>query len=459
MRNKEFGSYDAAMAYLTGLINYERAAPGKYSDANFDLRGMARLLASTGNPHRGIKAIHVAGTKGKGSTCIMAAAILERARHKVGLYTSPHLVDWEERIVVNGRQIPKRRMTKILGQLCPRIEHLKKTTTTASPTFFEVLTTLGWLHFLHEKVDYAVVEVGMGGRLDATNVINPRVCAITTVSYDHMRHLGKTLGRIAYEKAGIIKNGVPVVCGLQRPAAIPVIRREARKKQAPLYVLGEDFGITNERLGATGSTFDVVTWGRRYSRLALPAIGRHHIVNAAVAVAIVEVLRERDGLTIGADELRAGLLSVRLPGRTQIVARNPLLVIDGAHNVVSLAALREALKSLKYGRCILVFGAMRDKDIGRMFREITPVADRLVLTSIDYPRAALPEELAARAKRVFRGPVFLEPTPTDALARARTLAAAEDLIAVTGSLYLAGEFLKLLRARAVPVSAGASPVC
>jgi dihydrofolate synthase/folylpolyglutamate synthase len=416
--------YAEALRFLNTFTDYERMA-STYSPGDYNLERMRRLLAALGNPERAFLSLHIAGTKGKGSTAHMAEAILREAGYRTGLYTSPHLVDMRERIRLDGVPVSEADFTWAMAEMEPELRRLR-------PTYFETMTAAAFLLFARRKVDYAVVEVGLGGRLDATNVILPTACAITTIDYDHMDKLGHTLREIAGEKAGILKPGVPAVSSPQPP--------EARKVLLARALLRQSFGglfFPRFRVRSRGDVlkFTVETGMRRYG-LALPVLGEHQAANAATAVALVE----RCGARCSPELVRRALAKVRLPGRVEVLGRRPWLIVDAAHNPVSARALARALRDVPRRRTILVFGASADKDYGGMLRTLLPGADLAIFTRAANPRAAAPADLLRRARG--RAAVTAG-TVARALGMARKAAGPRDAIVVTGSFYVAGEALAL----------------
>ncbi len=433
-----FQCYQEALDYLFHFTDYERMHRVQKATSVFGLSRMNRLLEHCGNPHLRLRAVHIAGTKGKGSTAAMLASVLRAAGSSVGLYTSPHIYDVRERIQVNGEWIPEADVTRLINRLHPYLEVAKHGGETYAPTFFETFTVIAFLYFLERQVDIAVVEVGLGGRLDATNVLRPLACAITPVSFDHTDKLGTELPKIAREKAGIVKSETPVVSGVQRPEALDVIRARCAELAAPLRVVGEDIRVEG---GCNG--FAVTTWRRRIEGLTVPLVGRHQQQNAATAIGLAEVLCER-GAAISAVHVRSGLAAVQWPGRIQTVSREPETIVDGAHNEASVQVLVDVLSGLPAKKTIFVVAIARDKDIPSMIRLLASCGDQFIFTRTKNPRAAEPEDLKSRLLEADAGkPVRLAATPADALALARRLASPADRIVVTGSMYLAGDVLSL----------------
>jgi len=398
----------------------------------FGLSKTSNLLRAFGDPHRGRRYLHVAGTNGKGSVAAMTASILMRTGLKVGLYTSPHLVRFTERFRINDREMSRETAAGLASELLDAVDPREP------PTFFEIVTAMALIHFARENVDLAVMEVGMGGRLDSTNVIDPLATVITNISLEHQDYLGRRLLDIAGEKAGIIKPGVELVTGVTQA---PVIRRfEAicKEQGAPMIRVGKDVRYRASRNGLSyfGTMHTLVGL-----RPGLP--GRFQYRNAALALAALEAL-ERRGISVTEAQIREGLERVTWPGRMQLMSRRPDIVVDGAHNPRAMRALAEAVpKAFHYRRLILVIGVMKDKDIPAILKEILPLTDTVFYTRPVYARAASPETLM-EAGAPFGTPGRTAATLAQALDMARQIADAEDLILVAGSLFTAGEALTLL---------------
>lgn len=434
-------TYPEATAYLYGLRRFGWR-PG--------LASIERLLALVGDPQAGLPALHVGGTNGKGSTAAMLAAILRAAGLRTGLYTSPHLLRFTERIRVDGRPMGEAEVVEAVARLAAacagqftedpaapspgdRLPH---------PTFFELTTAMAFLHFAQQRVDVGVVEVGLGGRLDATNVLRPRLALLTNVGFDHREYLGETLEQIAGEKAGIIKPGCPVVTGAEG-AALAVFRRVAALRGAPLLALREAYAWTVRHAGLEGTTFDLSGPGGAYAALRIPLAGRHQVGNAALAVAAAEALAIQ-GFRIDEAAIRRGLESVRWPGRLTLVPGRPRTLLDGAHNPPGAAALAAFLSEhrSRLGRLHLVFGVLRDKAWGEMLATLLPWAAAVVLTRPATERAEDPAALARAIPALAGAP--LRPEVAQAIEAARRLAGPEDTILITGSLYTVAEGLRAL---------------
>lgn len=421
-------TYSASIAYLYSLQKH---------GIKLGLQTIASLMERLGSPQLRFRTLHIAGTNGKGSTAAMTAAVLQAAGFRVGLYTSPHLVDFRERIQVGGEMIAEERVAQLTQQIreaCRR---------DLSPTFFEYTTAMAFQYFADSFVDMAVVEVGLGGRFDATNVVQPVVSAITTIALDHQEHLGLTLASIAYEKAGIIKPKTPVIVGQLGTEAAGTIERVAAEREAPLYRLNAHF----RTVGATPSRFDYHGVTSRYEGLFCPLTGRHQLDNAACALALLD-LAASNGVPTSEGAVRRGLGSVAWGGRLEIVDRHPTVVLDGAHNPAAATVLAESLTEMMrcrpQGRLVLVLGMMRDKDHRGFMAPLRHLVGDVVLTQADLPRSASVHELRA-ALQDYQLSLHEAPVPADALAMAKQLAGPEDLICVTGSLMLVGDVTALYR--------------
>jgi dihydrofolate synthase/folylpolyglutamate synthase len=444
MPSSPWPSYDDALAFWYGRINYEQRSP-KPGDLKLDrIRTLMRLL---GDPQDRLRIVHVAGSKGKGSTAAMLASVLTRAGYRTGLFTSPHLTRVEERIRIDGRPVSRDELAALLDDVRGALERAPG----LEPTFFEVATALGFLHFRRRGVGAAVIEVGLGGRFDSTNVCRPVLAVITSISFDHTQQLGDRLASIAAEKAGIIKPGRPVVSGATAPEARAVIERIARDRRAPLRQLGADFSydylpgrVTAE---ATVPPRMCVETARSFQRdwIELGLLGEHQAANAAVAVSCVEVLRAQ-GWHVGDAAVAEGLATVQWPARMEVVGRRPLVVLDCAHNVASAEALVATLCStFPPGRRWLIFAGSGDKDLTGMFRVLAPHFAHAFLTRYAGSARGVPaDDLAALLRRTADLPHCVCPTAADAWRAARVAAGPDDLICITGSVFLAGELRPLL---------------
>lgn len=431
--------FNDAEGYIQGLTDYEKTPGVLYTSTTYDLKRMEDLLLRLGNPHLTAKTVHVAGTKGKGSTTAMTASVLTAARYHVGLYTSPHFHTIRERIRVDGVMITESEFADAVATVKPHAEEVNGTLSSGFLTTFEVLTAAAFIHFAACDVQYHVLEVGLGGRLDATNVVKPEVCVITSVSMDHTEVLGKTLEAIAQEKAGIIKQGCTVVSAGQEPCVDEVVRAVCDRNGAKLIRIGRDVRWQAKGFDYSGQDFNVTGRTGSYD-LRIPLLGAHQLENAACAIAALEVLQEK-GAVISPAAIAKGMADTRWPGRMQVLGRNPWLICDGAHNADSARKLCEAIKSyFKFGKVVLVVGTSSDKDIEGIVRELTSLADRVVVTRSNHPRSAPPEVLAREFARYGFAPIVAN-TATEAFEKALELADTSDLICVTGSLFLTGEAL------------------
>jgi dihydrofolate synthase / folylpolyglutamate synthase len=441
--------YEQALAFWYGRIDYERR-PAKPGELKLDR--MRSLLARLGDPHDRYRIVHIAGTKGKGSTAAMLASVLRAAGHRVGLFTSPHLSDVSERIQVDGVPIGRDELVARMREVEPAVRWLEAHGPDHVPTFFEVGTALGFLHFDCRRVDIAVVEVGLGGRFDSTNVCSPAVSVITNISFDHMAQLGTSLARIAREKAGIIKRGRPVVTTASAPEALTVIEHHARERAAPLSALGGDFRYEYEpgRLPTADCRLPrlrVTTRERRWPWLELALFGEHQAENAAGVVAIVERLRAI-GLPVPDTAVARGLTEVRWPARLEVLGERPLVLLDCAHNVASAQALVDTLRASfpVAGRRSLMFAVSNDKQVPEMLRVLAEYFDHFYLTRyISSARFVPPDQLAGMLHAIApNASLTVHKDAADAWRRARMGARPDDLIAITGSVFLAGEVRELI---------------
>jgi dihydrofolate synthase/folylpolyglutamate synthase len=428
-------SYLQSVEFLYGLQKHG-IKPG--------LEVITVLLDRLGHPERRYRSLHIGGTNGKGSTAAMTAVVLQAAGYRVGLYTSPHLMDFRERIQVNGKVISEERMADLTD--CVRSAAGEP----REPTFFEFTTAMAFQQFADAGIDVAVVEVGLGGRFDATNVLMPAAAAITNVALDHQDYLGETIGEIAYEKAGIIKPGVPVVVGRVSSEAAAVLSRVAGERGAPLSRLHGDFKVS----GKSPARFRYVGLKESYEELACPLDGRHQLDNAACALALLEAVSER-GLPVSEGAVREGLRTVRWEGRLETVESRPTLVLDGAHNPDAAAVVAIYLDDFRRqhsgSRVILVLGMMQDKDREGFLDHLLPHADEVIVTQAHIPRSATVQELEAPLRARGRTASMVS-DPADAISLARRMAAPDDLILVTGSLMLVGE------TKAILLGCGLSPL-
>jgi len=444
-----FETCTEALDYLYRFTDYERMVkPRAAATSIFGLARMNQLLDFLDHPERTLRVVHIAGTKGKGSTAAMTASILRHTGARVGLYTSPHVEHVRERIMVDGQWIAEQRLVAHVNRMHPYLEDSLRTSQKYTPTFFEIFTAAAFLDFVAEGVDYAVLEVGLGGRLDATNVAQPVVCGITHVSFDHTDKLGDTLVLIAGEKAGILKAGVPVVVAPQEAAALAAIQASAERVGSPMRLVGRDIALVDE-----GPDFSVFTPRRRYRTLRVPLAGRHQRVNAASAVGLAEEATASRGIRLTPGPVRQGLAAVRWRARIETVGSRPTVVVDGAHNVASSRVLLATLDAeFSFDRLLLVLGISADKDIDGILALLVPRAAVVVATRSNSPRACAPDELLRRVRAVGQVEAVACESPAQALALAREHARPGDLVCVTGSFYLAGDVLAALASGARPPS-------
>lgn len=434
-------TYAAALRYLDSLIRTDRPRR-PYHDEK--LARMRHLLSLLGDPHRRLRTVLVAGTKGKGSTAVMIAGILRAMGLRVGLTVKPHLVDYRERIQIAGHKISREDLAALVDKIRPVIEK-SQDLVWGPPTYVETTVALAFLHFVEARVDLAVVEVGIGGRLDATNVLDPLVSVITPISYDHTEILGDTLTAIAGEKAGIVRAGGRVISAPQPDEALRIIARIVEEKHAHLVVVGRDLDVRLEASSLQGVRATVRGLRDTYS-VRVPLLGRHQAVNAAAAIGAVELLGD-ESVPVGADAIRRGLAAVRWPARIELIDTAPHTIIDVGHNPASMAALRDALQELLGGRrLVLVFGMLATKDYRTVTAMIAPLADAVITTTPDNPHALPAEELATEVRR-YTGRVTAVQDRHLAVERGRTLAGPEDVLLITGSFYLVGEAREWLRRR------------
>ncbi|MEK6672181.1 MAG: folylpolyglutamate synthase/dihydrofolate synthase family protein [Nitrospirota bacterium] len=458
-------TYDETIAYLYRLQKH---------GIKLGLHNTITLLSMLGNPQNSFRSIHIAGTNGKGSTSAMIAAMLQAAGQSVGLFTSPHLVSFTERIRVDSIEITEDDVVKLTNEIVESIEKSREScvgrhhselawivdrtpmdrrpNSELSPTFFEFVTAIAFLYFKRRDIDWAVVETGMGGRLDATNVLVPKVSVITRISYDHREFLGNTLQEIAAEKAGIIKQGIPVVSAAQAGEAMEVIRQKASELSAPLYVYREDFVSQAKEINMKGITLNY-RGSQEFQNLYLPLCGDHQVENASIAIKAFELLMD----ALWTDSIRDGLASTRWPGRLELIKGGNEkydILIDGAHNPDASDALADSLIKYfvpYYEKIILVLGIMSDKDSANIMRPLLPLASEIIFTAPDYERAALPNRLAetalssgfhAEATGSVKEAIGLAIQKTDTCISGS--GHKKSLILITGSFYTIGEAKAIL---------------
>jgi dihydrofolate synthase/folylpolyglutamate synthase len=443
---KAFKSYKEAIKYLYARTNYETETALRYNVTTFNLDRMEKLLSLVGKPHKKITTVHIAGTKGKGSTATMLAKMLEANGYNVGLYTSPHVMHLHERIAVNSKMISEHEMLGLLNRIYAPVEKMSKT---EAPTFFEIMTAVAFMYFADMKTDIAVIETGLGGRLDSTNVIRPEVVGITSLSIDHQQQLGKTLSSIAKEKAGIFKRGVPVVSVQQEPEAMEVIRAQATAVKAPFSVTGQDIDFSyrfeNSREHGPHMRVCLSTPTSKFEHLRVPLHGRHQAINCGLALAMLDKLKS-SGYEIDNEKTAEGLSKVWLAGRMEMVCDDPRIMIDGAHNAASIHALIHAIgQNIPYDSMVIIFGCNNDKDIPGMLDKLQYGADKVIFTRSSSVKAVPPEYLADMYTEMCGKMCQSAAGLGEALQLAKSAVSKEDLICITGSFYLIGEAKVLFR--------------
>jgi dihydrofolate synthase/folylpolyglutamate synthase len=428
--------YQEALDYLYSFVDYSRERSDRYSADAFDLTRMADLMARLGEPQLAYPTVHIAGTKGKGSVAALMASAMSRAGYRTGLYTSPHLVQFTERIQIDGEQIPPKDVADFTGQLRDHVPLVPGLTT------FELVTALAFLYFDQREVDCGVIEVGLGGRLDATNVVQPLVTVITSISLDHTHLLGETLAEIAREKAGILKPGVPLVLSPQPPEARDSILARAEEVGSPVVEVGRDWLVEGKSQTIDGQSLVITPADASAGGIdfQMPLLGRHQLENAAAAYAGLDLVRRR-GLPLEDEDIQAGFAGVVWPGRFQILRQRPDVVVDAAHNAKSAQCLADTVQTLYPDRPVtLIFGASADKDLRGMLLALAPIAERVIFTQAFHPRAEDPEAL----KLLAAGMGFAGETAAsvlDALRTAVAQATSETVVLATGSLFVVGEIL------------------
>lgn len=445
-------NYQQSLDYLYSFIDSEHKTSLKYGRQNYDLRRVTELLVLMGNPHLQRATVHIAGTKGKGSTAAMITAVLINSGYRTGLFSSPHLIDVRERFQVNSDNISREDFTQLMVNLKPLVSKVNERATYGLLTTFEVMAALAFSYFARKQAQFQVLEVGMGGELDATNVIIPDIAVITPISYDHMRALGNTLAEIASAKAGIIKPDITVISAKQQAEAEKVVTTTCRKQGARLIQADDNVTILSRGFCGERQEFRIRGMLDEY-HISLPLLGSYQRLNLVTAIAVLEELAKQ-GYSISRESIEEGLSKVTWPGRFQIVSRKPWIILDGAHNPESATRLREAIKDYfqsengqqTYREALLIIGFSRDKNYPQMLHTLAPLFKRIIATGSQHPRALNPEEIvSALTKQHTIAQVMTKTNIKDAISYAKSLAADEDLICITGSLFLVGEALALLK--------------
>ncbi len=444
-------SYKQALDYIHSFDDPYLAAIRNHGRQTWGQERIRERLGELGDPHLAYPTIHVAGTKGKGSTCAFIVQMLQEAGYKTGLYVSPHLEDWRERIQVNRENIPATMLAKLAD------DYQNVTSTVDGLSAFEVATALAFWHFARVECDVAVIEVGLGGRLDATTVVEPIVSVITNISLDHTQLLGDTLAQIAAEKAAILKWQTPAISGPQQPEALEVIEHRASELNSTLMLVGRDWHSTTSKQGWEGSDIEIGRNGEmRPYHIRLP--GEFQVENATVAMTAIEAISQA-GLPVSEEARVRALATTRWPGRLELIANHPKIILDGAHNPYSIRRLVDELRTLNsFDQLTIIFGAMADKNTLEMLRMFLPICARLILTKTDQPRAAEPEhlkkqamDLASQAGDLWEVPVQIDVCDTlaEALDRGISGLLPDNGLCITGSLALAGDARTLLREHAL----------
>ena len=431
-------TYDEALAYLAQFINYETRQPVSYVPEHFNVQDFAAFLQTLGSPHLAFPSVYIAGSKGKGSTAALVASMLSQAGLRTGLFTSPHLVTIRDRAQIDRQLIGREEFAALVSELQIRVDETVLTHQRRFRTFFELTTALAFLYFARHQVDIAVVEVGLGGRLDTTNVLTPQVAVLTPIGLEHTRLLGATLSAIAGEKAGIIKPHGCVVSAPQAPEVVEVFARRCQDQDATLLLAERDFQWHVDLATCHGNRMHFDGFGQHLKDLEVPLLGRHQAANAAVALAVLSQLQQQ-GWPITETHMRQGLARVRWDGRMEVLGRAPWVLLDGAHTVEAADCLRQTLTELFPCRRVhFVLGLSRDKRVADIIATLAPVAHDMIVTRFHNPRACDPQVLADTVQR-HGVAVQIEPDPVVALAQARSKAQPTDVVCVTGSLLLLGE--------------------
>lgn len=420
--------YQESLEYLVNLTTF---------GMNFGLGRIQELLKRLGNPEKALRVIHVGGTNGKGSTVVMIARILQEAGYRVGVFTSPHLHDWRERMVINGQMIPKDKVIQVIQRVRPYLEAMVAEGF-EHPTEFEVSTALAFLYFAEENVDFALIEVGLGGAIDSTNVVSPLISVITNIGMDHMDYLGNDLISIAKVKAGIIKPHSIVVTASDNPDVIQVFRDQANAAGVPLCLVGEDVRWESTEIGEQEQEFKLIGLNANYEKLRLPLTGLHQLRNAATAITVCELLQTKYDTHIPQAAIYAGIHQVKWPGRLELLSLKPKILLDGAHNLEGALTLVQALPLYARDKLILCLGMLGDKEREKVVTMLVPLADEIIITRPNSPRAGDWRALGSLAEQHGR-PVTCIEDPKEAVLFALSRLQENDLLCVTGSIYMVAD--------------------
>lgn len=425
-------NYNQALEYIHGTRKF---------GSKLGLDNITELLRLLNNPQKELKIIHVAGTNGKGSTSSFLAGILKEGNYKVGLFTSPYLEKFTERIRINFKNIPENVLAQITQKIKGKVDEMIKNGFN-HPTEFEIVTAIAFEYYKQSQVDYVILEVGLGGRYDSTNVIeNPLISVITPISMDHMNILGDTLGKIAWEKAGIIKNNSLVISQVQQKEAQDVIENVSNKMASELVLVPINNSVLRQG-NEYGSSFDFTFNNHYFNNLEIKLVGRHQVYNALTALTAILTLRDRDLVSLTDEDIRKGLKNAVWPGRLEVLTRNPTFLIDGAHNLDGIKSLKRAIIELfKFDRLILGMGILADKDVDNMIKELSDIGDVLIITEPNIHRAMKPQEIAEKVSKYNKN-FIVEEDIKNAVDKALEIADKNDLIVFAGSLYLIGDVRK-----------------
>ena len=439
---KRSATYKNCLDRLLTLLDFEKFSGPRGPRVKFNLSRMYALLSLLGDPHKNGRVIHVAGSKGKGSVTAMVSSILCSNGYQVGMFSSPHIHTFRERIRINGKPISKEVFVDLVEKVWPMIQEIGSRTSFGAVTLFETLTAMAFVHFKESKTDFQVVEVGLGGKLDSTNVVDPMVTVITPISFDHMHILGDTLTDIATEKAGIIKKGVPVIVAPQSSEAMEVIRNVARTKDAPILEVESDFEWLLNNRDLKKQSVRIQTIYKTYF-VNLSLLGNYQIANAATAIGVVERLQSL-GHGISSDAISQGLENVVWPCRMEVLQDSPILVVDGAHNPQSIRSVMASLPTyFDFNKLVVIFGTSRDKDLEEMIKEISLVCPTVVVVKSRHPRAADPDILFKNFQD-YQISVSTNKSIADAIEYGLDAAGDRGLVLVTGSLFVAAEVREIV---------------